>query len=153
MLGAIDSNCAPRNMFLSPQQVLATGCDDTGAIRLVSMSIDGRILWDDVNPATAVWPLAASHAHGKLATLETLAATHVVSTYAPLSNDDIKGQLVRILDADTGEVRFESPLSPVLDAGGNVAVSPSGRRIAVINAGAIQIFDLPAADAAKGQAR
>jgi hypothetical protein len=32
----------------------------------------------------------------------------------------------------------------VLDAGGNVTISPSGRRVAVLNAGAIQIFELPA---------
>jgi len=31
----------------------------------------------------------------------------------------------------------------VLDAGGNVAISPSGRRVAVIVSGAIQVFDLP----------
>jgi hypothetical protein len=39
----------------------------------------------------------------------------------------------------------ESPLKPVFDGGGNVAISPSGRRAAVLNAGAIQVFELPAA--------
>ncbi len=67
-----------------------------------------------------------------------------MGTFAPLISDDIKGQLVRVLDGATGDVVFESPVSPVLDAGGNVAISPSGRRVAVINAGAIQVFDLPA---------
>ena len=33
----------------------------------------------------------------------------------------------------------------ILDAGGNVAISPSGRRVALLNAGAIQVFDLPPA--------
>jgi hypothetical protein len=41
-------------------------------------------------------------------------------------------------------VAFESPASPVLDAGGNVAISPSGTRVAVLNDGAIQVFELPA---------
>jgi hypothetical protein len=36
-------------------------------------------------------------------------------------------------------------LSPVLDAGGNVAISPSGRRVAVLNAGAVEVFELPPA--------
>lgn len=153
ILGAIESNCTPDNRFLSPQQTLAIGCDDSGAIKLVSMSIDGRILWDDVNAETTVWPQIASYAGGKLTTLETLAVTHPVSAYAPLSADDIKGQVLRILDNDTGEMRFESPVSPILDAGGNVAVSPSGRRVAIVNAGAIQVFDLTAAAAGKGPAR
>jgi hypothetical protein len=74
----------------------------------------------------------------------TLAVTRAVSAYAPLSTDDIKGQLLRVFDAATGDVAFESPLNPVLDAGGNAAISPSGRRVAVLNAGAIQVFELPA---------
>ena len=77
--------------------------------------------------------------------LETLAVTHPVSAYAPLGSDDVKGQLVRVIDAATGEVAFQSPASPTLDAGGNAAFSPSGRRVAVLNAGGIQVFELPAA--------
>jgi hypothetical protein len=83
---------------------------------------------------------------------ETLAVTHAVSSYAPLSSDDIKGQVVRVFDAATGEVAFESPASPVLDAGGNVALSPSSRRVAVLNQGAIEVFDLPPAAALAGAA-
>jgi len=40
----------------------------------------------------------------------------------------------------------------VLDAGGNVALSPSGRRVAVLNQGAIEVFDLPPAAALAGAA-
>jgi len=39
---------------------------------------------------------------------------------------------------------LESPLTPILDGGGNVAISPSGQRVAILNAGAIQVFQLPA---------
>jgi hypothetical protein len=49
-----------------------------------------------------------------------------------------------VFDAADGKVALEAPANPALDAGGNVAISPSGRRVAVLNAGAIQIFDLPA---------
>jgi hypothetical protein len=50
---------------------------------------------------------------------------------------------VSVFDAANGDIAMVSPLSPILDAGGNVAISPSGRRVAVINAGAIQVFELP----------
>jgi hypothetical protein len=51
---------------------------------------------------------------------------------------------VRVFDAANGKVALEAPASPALDAGGNVAISPSGRRVAVLNDGAIQVFELPA---------
>jgi hypothetical protein len=68
---------------------------------------------------------------------------------------DVKEQSVTIFDAANGDITMVSPVSPILDAGGNVAVSPSGRRVALLNAGAIQVFDLPPATplpaAASGQ--
>jgi len=42
-------------------------------------------------------------------------------------------------------LKLEAPLSPMLDGGGNVAISPTGRRVAILNDGAIEVFDLPAA--------
>ena len=75
---------------------------------------------------------------------ETLAVTHAVNAYSPLESEDVKGQRVRVFDAANGKVALEAPASPALDAGGNVAISPSGRRVALLNAGAIQVFELPA---------
>lgn len=57
----------------------------------------------------------------------------------------VKGQVVRVFDAVSGKIVLETPVTPTLDGGGNVAVSPSGRRIAVLNGGAIAVFDLPPA--------
>jgi hypothetical protein len=143
VLGSVSSTCAPNNGFISEEIVLATGCAPAGAIRLAAVTTDGRILWDDLNAATSVWPIQFQSANGLRIGFETLAVTHAVGPYTPLDNDDIKGQVVRILNTATGEIAFESPASPVLDIGGNAALSPSGRRVAVINAGAIQIFNLP----------
>ncbi|MFZ1086336.1 MAG: hypothetical protein WAN35_15340 [Terracidiphilus sp.] len=42
-----------------------------------------------------------------------------------------------------GKVVLETAASPILDAGGNMAISPSGWRVAELSAGAIQLFDLP----------
>ena len=144
ILGSVNSTCAPTNEFISQQEVLVTACDGSGGHKLVALTTDGKMLWDDLNPETAIWPLLFSSSNGLRVTQETLAVTHFVSAYAPLGSDDIKGQLVRVFDAATGEVAFESPASPVLDAGGNAALSPSGKRVAVLNAGAIQVFELPA---------
>ena len=144
IVGSVSSTCPPNNEFISEKIVLATGCESTGAINLSAITTEGRLLWVDVNAPTSVWPVQFQSANGLRIGFETLAATHAVGPYNPLSNDDIKGQMVRVLNSATGEIAFESPASPVLDIGGNAAISPSGRRVAVINAGAIQIFDLPA---------
>jgi hypothetical protein len=144
ILGSVGSTCLPTITFISQQVVLAIGCDGSGARKLVAITTDGRALWDDLNPDTSIWPITSPSPDGLRLMLETLAVTHPVSAYAPLGSDDVKGQLIRVFDAATGEVAFESPASPTLDAGGNAAISPSGRRVAVLNAGAIQVFELPA---------
>jgi hypothetical protein len=59
----------------------------------------------------------------------------------------VKQQRIQVFDAANGKLALATPASPVLDAGGNLAISPSGRRVAVLNDGAIQIFELPAAPA------
>jgi hypothetical protein len=144
VLGSVLSACAPVVEFLSPEELLATTCNEGGDDVLVAMSMDGRELWADATSQYSVWPIVTSAANGLRIARESLEVPHPINTFAPLGDNDIKGQLVRVFDAATGEMVFEGPASPVLDGGGNVALSPSGRRLAVVNAGAIQIFDLPA---------
>jgi hypothetical protein len=61
----------------------------------------------------------------------------------PLDIQDIKGQLVEVYDSATGKLLLKAQANPVLDAGGNIAFSPSGRRVAILNAGAIQVYEVP----------
>jgi hypothetical protein len=76
---------------------------------------------------------------------ETLTVSHGVNAFAPLGTDDIKGQDVQIFDAATGKIALRALASPIFDAGGNVAISPSSRRVAIIMAEGLQLFDLPQA--------
>ena len=92
-----------------------------------------------------VWPILITGANGLRIARETLMANHGVNAFAPLGTEDIKGQDVQIFDAATGKMVLRAQASPVLDVGGNVAISPSGRRVAILMAEGIQIFDLPAA--------
>jgi hypothetical protein len=144
MLGSVESQCDLTDDFVSDKLILVTACQADGEDRLVAMTTDGRSLWSDLTPAVAIWPkVIASHGGLRIAR-ETLGASHVVNAYQPLDVDDIKGQWVTVYDAATGDLALETPASPPLDAGGNVAISASGRRVAVLNAGAIQVFELPA---------
>jgi hypothetical protein len=147
VLGQMESTCMPRIDFLSPSLMLTTGCGLSGERRLAAISTASELKWmDEANPAS-VWPEMVRSANGARLAEETLESTHVVTASAPLDAGDVKGQAVRVLDAATGELLLETPASPVYDAGGNVALSPSGRRLAVLNNGALEIFDLPAPQA------
>jgi hypothetical protein len=143
-LGSVDSRCDPTEDFAARNEFLVTTCASDGSETVIAMTTSGRSLWADQIPAIAIWPEITVAPGGLRIARETLGVTHTVNTYAPLDTDDIKGQWVTVYDAATGDLALETPASPALDSGGNVAISPSGRRVAVLNAGAIQVFELPA---------
>jgi len=144
IVGRVDSACAPTFDFLSQREVLATVCNSTGAERMVALTIEGRRLWEAQASNSVVWPLLTRSPDGLRMAREVLAVSHEITDRTPLDREDIKGQLVEIFNAADGQLALETTASPILDAGGNVAISPSGRRVAVLNAAAIQIFNLPA---------
>jgi len=143
-LGGVESACPPDDTFLTEDVILATGCGPEGESKLVAMTTAGRTLWASQAPPTMVWPQLAVAANGLRFAWETLDVDHAVNSFAPMDDGDVKEQSVTVFDAASGNIALVSPVSPVLDVGGNVAVSPSGRRVALLNAGAVQVFDLPA---------
>jgi hypothetical protein len=143
ILGQVESSCSPLFDFLSQREVLMTACSPTGAGKLVAMGTEGRRLWEAQTPDTTIWPLVVRAPDGSRLAREALAVSHAVSAGASLSPEEIKGQRVEVLNAADGKVALETAASPVLDGGGNVAISPSGRRVAVLAVGGIQVFELP----------
>jgi hypothetical protein len=150
MLGSVDTACDPDDNFLSENEILIAGCGADGASKLVAMTTEGKTLWMAQAPSTEVWPHLTVAPNGSRLAWTTLDTSHLVSTFAPMDTEDVKEQSVTVFDAATGDIALVSPLSPILDAGGNVAISPSGRRVALLNAAAIQIFDLPPPPALPG---
>jgi hypothetical protein len=148
VLGTVESECELRDDFVAANEILITGCASNGGDKLVAMTTDGKVLWVDVTPPIAIWPEVVMALNGRRIARETLGVTHSINAYSALDAEDIKGQWVTVYDAATGDMALETQASPVLDAGGNVAISPSGRRVAVVNAGSIQVFDLPEPPAA-----
>lgn len=142
VLGRVESTCAPNLDFIAPRVVLASTCDHAGGRRMVAMRTDGLHLWQEANSSVQVWPILVKSPSGTRIARESLAVNHVVSTTVPIEANDIKGQRVEVFEAATGKVALTTSADPILDVGGNVAISPSGRRVAVINAGAIQVFEL-----------
>jgi hypothetical protein len=154
ILGRVNSSCPPNIDFVSPRELLLTTCENANAHKLIAMGTDGHRLWEDPISPQSVWPLLVMAPDGSRLARETLIVGHEINAYSPIYAEDIKGQLVRVIDAANGKVAMEAAATPTLDGGGNVAISPSGRRVALLNAGALEVFDLPApappADSAKG---
>ncbi|MGB0066164.1 MAG: hypothetical protein WBP85_17105 [Terracidiphilus sp.] len=144
MLGSVASGCDPEDNFLSENEILIQGCDDEGAQRLVAMTTEGRTLWITQAPDNQVWPQLTVAANGSRFAWTTLDTAKSLSSVVPMDSESVKEQSVTVFDAATGDIPLVAPLSPIFDAGGNVAISPSGRRVALIDGGAIQVFDLPA---------
>ena len=144
ILGKVESACEPAIEFIAQTEALATTCDSDGGREMVAVSTDGRRLWHARSEETQVWPLVVMGGNGLRLARETLTVTHPVNAFSPLSFDDVKGQVVEVYDAADGKLELKAPASPVLDGGGNVAISPSGRRVAVLDAGSIKVYELPA---------
>jgi hypothetical protein len=143
-VGLLDSDCPPTLDFLSATVAYASGCDTSGRGIYAAFSTSGPRLWLARSDAADVWPLLVSSTGGLRLARETLAINQAVNAYSPIDPDNIKGQLVRVVDTATGKQVLLAPVTPALDAGGNVALSPSGRRVAILTSGVIQVFDLPA---------
>ena len=143
-MGQVDSACSPLSDFLSEREFLVTTCTPSDGGRLVAITTDGRQLWQAKTSGAAIWPLLVRSPDGLRLAREVLIASHSVNARAPIDQEDIKGQLIEILDAADGHVELEAAATPVLDGGGNLAISPSGRRVAILSGGRIQIFELPA---------
>ena len=142
LIGQVESACTPLLDFISPGEVLATGCNSNGDSKLMALGLNGKHLWQ--NPAgSSVWPVLVTNATGTRIGRESLMAGREMSTIAPLEPEDIKGQDVQIMDAATGKLVLRAAATPVFDVGGNVAISPSGRRVAIMMGRNLQIFELP----------
>jgi hypothetical protein len=144
ILGHVESTCLPNAWFISGQELLVAGCNQAHSRKLDAVSTTGQQLWETETAISYVPPLLVLSAAGTRFARET-----IVLNSAGKPREDtlwikaVKGQAVRVYDAAGGKVEMETPVNPTLDAGGNAAFSPSGRRLAVLNAGAIQLFDMP----------
>ena len=144
IIGHVESSCSPHFDFLSQREVLVSTCTPLGTGKLALMTTAGRRLWDAETSNLTIWPLLVRSPDGLRLAREALAVSHPFSAGSTIDQSDIKGQLVEVLDSADGKVVLQTAASPMLDAGGNVAISPSGRRVAVLNGGVIQVFELAA---------
>ncbi len=145
VLTYLESTCPPTYNFVSESELLVVRCDPDSGWTLRAMSTRGDSLWEARTAMNAMLPLLVTASNGLRVARETMLLKRSVDKYKrKVTTRDFQGQIVKVFNAADGKIVLESPLTPILDGGGNVAISPSGQRVAILNAGAIQVFQLPA---------
>jgi len=143
VVAQVDSSCAPSADYISESELLASTCDPGGG-RLVALSAKGGRLWEVRRTSNVLWPLLETAQDGSRLAREVLVLKETANHYKKrlIGAQEVIGQKVTVSNAADGKVVLEAPVSPMLDGGGNVAISPSGRRVAILNNGAIQVFEV-----------
>jgi hypothetical protein len=151
VLTHIESTCPPTYNFVSESELLLTTCNPDEGWKLRAMLTNGLSLWETRTAMNAMVPLLVVAPNGSRVAREVLLLKRSADKYKRMIGvHDFQGQMVKVFNAANGKMVLESPLTPILDGGGNVAVSPSGERVAILNAGAIEVFQLPAAPPVPG---
>lgn len=146
VVSRVESTCLPKYSFVSDRDLLVSRCDPKRGLVLEAISASAGPLWQRKAAVNLMWPIVIPSMDGTRIAHESLLLKHAADKYKRMIGaGDLLGQSVKVFNAADGSMVLEAPLTPVFDGGGNVAISPSGRRLAIINAGAIQVFELPAA--------
>jgi hypothetical protein len=144
IVAEVESACDPAEKVLNDQSILVLSCRPGHGDRYVeAYSLDRRKLWDGRWQSNFTWPAFRVAQNGASVAISWLAVNHAVSTVEPIDDDEVQNQVLSVLDSRTGALRLAVLLKPIVSAGGNFALSADGNRVAVLNQGAIEVYDLP----------
>jgi hypothetical protein len=139
-----DSTCEPSEKVLNQQSVLILSCPRGHNDRFVAAySLNNRKLWDGRWQSNFTWPAFRVAPDGTSVAISWLAVTRSVSAREPIDDDEVQNQVLSVLDSRTGSLRLALLIKPIVSAGGNFALSADGNRLAVLNHGAVEVYDLP----------
>jgi hypothetical protein len=140
----IDSTCEPSEKVLDEQSFLVLSCPRGHSDRFVAAySLKNQKLWDGHWQSNFTWPAFRVAQNGASLAISWLAVDRSVSTMQPIDEDEVQNQVLSVLDSHTGSLRIALLLKPIVSAGGNFALSADGNRLAVLNLGSIEVYDLP----------
>lgn len=148
----VKSNCRPTVQPVSATVALVIGCyEDADDRPVVAVSTNAGELWRERWQNKYVWGWFTSAENGSRFAYESDEVSRPMSVFDSLDSEDISQQLVGVYDTESGKLVLVKDASPVLTAGQNVALSPDGKRFAVLRHGALEIYDLPPVSPAPGR--
>lgn len=151
VFGDVKSSCAPTEQVVTPALMLLMTCNSHTPDRLVQgLDRDGKILWSLWWESTFIWPSFAGAQDGSDFAFSTLHSTHAVNALDPVTDEDIQGQRVQVFDAATGAMQLSVNIVPATASEANYALSPDGKRLAVLSGRAVEIYNVPPAPPAPG---
>jgi hypothetical protein len=144
VLGKVASTCTPHENFLNPKALMIESCGPKSPdVYLDAWTIDGKKLWTGHREGHLVWPTLAYSGTGNRFAVGLLRATHFVDLADSLNDEDVREQVVQVFDSVTGALLLTTNASPILTSGANFALSEDGEHLAVLRAGAIEIYKVP----------
>jgi hypothetical protein len=150
VLGKVASTCTPHEEFLSPAALMIESCGPKSSdVYLDAWTTDGKKLWTGQREGHLVWPnFVYSRTGGRFA-VSLLHVNHFVDLVDSINDEDVREQVVQVIDSNTGALLMATTASPILTAGQNFALSEDGERLAVLREGAIEIYKVPRPPAAE----
>jgi hypothetical protein len=144
VVAQVDSICEPSEKVLNPQSVLVLSCPRGHGDRFVAAyTLKGQKLWDGRWQSNFTWPSFRVSQQGESVAISWLSVNHPVAPGDSIDDTSVQNQVLSVLDSHTGALRLALLLDPIISAGGNFALSADGNRLAVLNHGAIEVYDLP----------
>lgn len=144
IVAQVDSTCQPSEEVLNEDSFLVLSCPPRRGDRFVAAySLKSQKLWDGRWQSNFTWPSFRMARDGGSVAISWLVINHSVAPYDAIDDLDVQSQVLTVLDSRTGGLRLAMALDPITSGGGNFALSSDGNRLAVVNHGAIEVYDLP----------
>lgn len=144
-LSPFDSTCRPIPHFVSSSEFVSFGCHGGNIPEVLGgFNMSGDEMWeqnlfgDFVAVSFSFAPQGGRFAMGRVL------GDPALDFSGPVLTSDYTSESVTVYQTESGKQIFHTDCSPIARAGQNFALSPDGKKLAVIRNGAIEIFALPA---------
>lgn len=148
-LAGFTSSCRPHAEFLTDSTFIATGCRGGDDRRLLAgFDLLAQANWVFTTDDPPVWPaVVACPSTGRFAMRNTM-LRGVADATVRITPEEVRGQEIRVMQFRGGVELLRVPISPLQRPAQSFSLSPDGRRLAILHDGNLEVYALPAPDAA-----
>lgn len=141
-VAVIHSDCTPRLTVVSSNVFVANVCPNSRQMVYQGYDLQGRLLWQKALGLEQYFPRFILTQDGVHFAIESLHSTRPLTSSDSIDEQSIDAQMIDIYDTLTGGVIASLRASPIYTAGANVDFSPDGKRVAILQDGAIVVYTL-----------
>jgi hypothetical protein len=141
-----NSSCHPGETMISRSELLIFGCRVKDNQRyFAAFNLLGEEMWEKgLYDAAPIPMLGFSPGSGRLAVNRLIVSTAAADeNLVQLAHDHATSQMVDVYQINSGRQLLHLPVTPIEVASQNFSLSPDGMGLAVVNNGAIEVYELP----------